>query len=192
MEEGLEYRLYLFVPYNISEIQKGIQAGHACQQYDKKYMGVETTTKFIDDHKTWYLMDGGTTNNSLEKPGTMQQIYRSILEFNTEFESKYDQTGILVSEFYEPDLNDALSAFCFICNEGVWNYDDYIDFKPYLVSEGIIGTSYKDYRVFSGEHKLKHDELKDRFNSHYIEWANTIGGLKNAFLRELLKGKKFA
>ncbi len=33
MENRLEQRMYFFVPYNISEIQKGIQAGHAALQY---------------------------------------------------------------------------------------------------------------------------------------------------------------
>ena len=30
----LEYRMYFLVPYNLSPIQQGIQAGHALQEYN--------------------------------------------------------------------------------------------------------------------------------------------------------------
>ena len=32
--EELEWRMYGIVPYNISDIQKGIQFGHAVQEYN--------------------------------------------------------------------------------------------------------------------------------------------------------------
>ena len=32
--EDLEWRMYGIVPYNISDIQKGIQFGHAVQEYN--------------------------------------------------------------------------------------------------------------------------------------------------------------
>ena len=45
MENKLELRMYGFVPYNISEIQKAIQFGHAVVEY-----GLENfhTNEYLD------------------------------------------------------------------------------------------------------------------------------------------------
>jgi hypothetical protein len=57
-----ELRMYFFVPYNISPIQQAIQAGHAALEYADKYASDEIFIKFVREHKTWVILNGGTTN----------------------------------------------------------------------------------------------------------------------------------
>ena len=62
----LKKRLYFFVPYNISPIQQAIQAGHAALEYAFKYGNTEEFIDFVTNHKTWIILNGGTTNDSIE------------------------------------------------------------------------------------------------------------------------------
>jgi hypothetical protein len=60
----LELRMYFFVPYNISEIQKGIQAGHAALRYARQFSADNPDVwNFVDNYETWIILNGGTTNN---------------------------------------------------------------------------------------------------------------------------------
>ncbi len=63
---NLEYRMYGIVPYNISEIQKGIQFGHAVVEYSLKHFKNEDFQEWAKKHKTFMVMNGGTTNNGEE------------------------------------------------------------------------------------------------------------------------------
>ena len=65
-KKDLEKRMYFLVPYNISEIQKGIQCGHAGLDYARKYGNDEDFIDFVDHHKTWIILNGGTTNSERE------------------------------------------------------------------------------------------------------------------------------
>lgn len=97
-------RMYFFVMYNLSGIQKGIQAGHAALEYILKY-GLDVDPRvlpFIRDHKTFIILDGGSSRNMLDR----------MLEL--------DELGLPYAEFREPDLNDSVSAIAFIVGE-----DDY-------------------------------------------------------------------
>ena len=153
MTENLELRMYFFVPYNLSSIQKGIQAGHAALEYALRYGRTELFKTFMRDYKTWIILNGGTTRDvgiSMEngiEAGTLNQI-RLGLESN----------NIFHSFFREPDLNYALTAVCFIADERVWNFEKYPD-------------------------DLEQD---DNF------WISYLGGEKNAYLRNLIRGKHLA
>ena len=102
-------RMYFFVMYNLSGIQKGIQAGHAAVEYSRYAMdrvgGYEQYAEFADNHKTFILLDGGSSND-------MQ--YR-LLEL--------DDLEIPNAVFHEPDLNNSLSAIAFILPEDVYGID---------------------------------------------------------------------
>jgi len=189
---NLEKRLYFFVPYNISEIQKGIQAGHAGLRYARKFGEKDPEVwDFIDNHETWIILNGGTTNGrtrpevinlrETEDPyqGSLNNLYVKIIDWNV----KNPNDHINCASFQEPDLNDALTAICFICDERVFNYEKYPDYLTYL----------RDIRniVTFGE-KRSLDELKEAFPKAYTAWTKSLGGLKNVFLRNLLKGKKLA
>ena len=183
-----ELRMYFFVPYNLSPIQQGIQAGHAALEYAHKYYDSPVYENFVTRWKTFMIMNGGTTNCKMdmianEFRGDLDKI-RQELEINM----------IDCAAFFEPDLNDALTAVCFIADERVFNYEDYPDFIYYLVDIKMYSHA-KDAMppenlVFL---KSQTDEWHQaNFPEYYQEWIEFLGGKKNVFLRELLKGKKFA
>lgn len=165
--EELELRMYFFVPYNISPIQQAIQAGHAALEYANRFHDTPLFKNFIEKHKTWIILNGGSTNNGLSDGniGTLNKIYSSIIDFNitARLDDKID-----VEKFYEPDLNNTLTAICFICDERVF------DFKKYPEQDLFNDILYRDII----------EEID--------EYTKMIGGLKNIFLRDLIKGKKLA
>lgn len=128
----MEYRLYFFVPYNISDIQKGIQAGHAALEYANLYYQYLDYIDFVNNNKTWIILNGGTTNSSIENTGTLDQIQTDL--FNN---------GIRYAHFYEPDLNNALTAVCFLADERVWDKEKYPD---YISGEDAVIIPNEDYR----------------------------------------------
>jgi len=182
----LEKILYFFVPYNISEIQKGIQAGHAALEYAQEYSTDEEYLNFIDNWKTWIILDGGTTNNSSDNPGTLQQIRKELFDFNSD---SLDEINF--STFKEPDLNDALTAICFICDERVFNYQEYPAFPDWIMYHDIIDEDEK-LRSFVDLRIREKDEIIKMFPKMYPLWVEEMGGPKNVFLRELLEDKELA
>jgi hypothetical protein len=179
MENHIELRMFGLVPYNISPIQQGIQFGHAVQEYNNdifELMGEyhrsevsiedkQAIWKFEQwrkEDKTFIILNGGTTNDT---SGTMQD-YKCQLEEN----------GITYSTFFEPDLNDALTAIVFLVDERVFNKKKYPDVDDWI--EQTHGGSF--------DHDSSH------FQDLYKEWLKFIGGEKNRFLREFLKPLKLA
>jgi hypothetical protein len=119
--ENLELRMYGFVPYNISEIQKGIQFGHGVVEYSlimDRYPGLKE--QYIDwalNHKTFIILNGGTTNNDIKDGlyvGGLNQIAGVL-----------NNLKIVYSRFYEPDLNGALTSINFIIDERIFNTKKY-------------------------------------------------------------------
>ena len=101
-------------------IQQGIQSGHSALRFALKYGRCNPNHiiwDFIENYQTWVILNGGTTNASLEETGTLDVIHRSLIE-----------NGIECTPFYEPDLNNALTAVCFICDERVFNKELYPDY----------------------------------------------------------------
>ena len=165
----MKYRMYFFVPYNLSPIQQGIQAGHAALEYASKFGNNDDYKSFVTNDKTWIILNGGTTNNNMF--GTMQDI---LMELHS--------IGVNLSIFQEPDINDALTAICFLTSEVVWDYETYPDFYDWLTQ------SYPEYFDTALKYK-KHQDLLD--NEYYKEWMGLMGE-KNVLLRNLLKNKKLA
>jgi hypothetical protein len=177
----LEYRMYFFVPYNISPIQQAIQAGHCVEEYSDRFFHT-ALYKGYREHKTWIILNGGTTNKRRDLDGislgTLNQIGDSLLE-----------NGIPFAYFEEPDLNDALTAVCFIADEGVWNYEDYPDFLDWVLKNYLYDEPAQRVIELRMRGIL---ELTLMFPMYYREWIELMGGEKNIFLRELIKGKKKA
>lgn len=122
----MEKRMYFLVPYNISPIQQAIQAGHAALEYAHKYKDDPEYIDFIENWKTWIILNGGTTNSNRElgtgiSVGTLNQALDNIIE----------QDNIKFSIFNEPDLNDALTAVCLVVDERVFNREEYPDFSDW-------------------------------------------------------------
>ncbi len=183
----LELRMYLIVPYNIMPIQQGIQSGHAALRYVLKYGRYNPDHiiwEFIEKHETWVILNGGTTNDQRELGsgqvlGTLNQIGDELRDNDVEF-----------SFFIEPDLNNALSALCVVCDERVFNYEDYPSFIDYIID---LCRDDNDAAEFSIQCKLDgFESLKAEYPIKYKKWVSNMGGEKNVFLRELLGTKKLA
>lgn len=195
MEKKLELRMYFFTPYNISDIQKGIQCGHAALRYALKYGRNNPNHpiwEFIENFETWIILNGGTTNSRIEmidfnEPiGSLNKITENIM-----------LNGIESSLFREIDLNDALTSVCFLCDERVFNRVDYPDFddwyNPVTDKEDMrtkwevkLDTNYNETLFEEWYSEKTQRELK------YDKWLEMIGGAKNEFLRTLIKDKKLA
>lgn len=104
-------RMYFFVMYNLSGIQKGIQAGHAALEYYQTFGKTKEYQDFITHHKTFILLDGGGSEDMKQKAEDL-----------TRFKVDYDG-------FFEPDLNNSLSAIAFIVPEEIYGMDSaFIDY----------------------------------------------------------------
>jgi len=174
-EMYLEYRMYGLVPYNISEIQRAIQFGHAVVRYGRMTKDINPIekiyNKWADNDETFIILNGGTTNTNPEKLGSLNQHLNNFID-----------NEILVKDFYEPDLGDQLTAFCFLVDERVFNKELYPDF---------ISNEYpRPLRHKLTEKEMSQWEVENKKN--YDAWVEKIGGVKNAFLREYLRPMKLA
>lgn len=172
-DNKLELRMYFFTIYQLTGIQAGIQCGHAALEYSRAYKDSEMFIDFADNWKTWVILNGGTTNDEINEEGfsmgSLNQIGDSLNENDVDF-----------SFFREPDLNHSLTALCFICDERVFNKKDYPDFKDYLKDTYTVNSADSDESLI-----ISHP-------NDYKEWIRIVGGVKNVFLRNLLKDKKLA
>ena len=127
--ENLEYRMYGLVPYNLSDIQKGIQFQHAVTEYmvehDNQYNDKRKTPlgKWSRLDKTSIILNGGTTNDSAKDGLPIGDLNRHEITLL----SKAPSTSISV--FTEPDLGNQLTAIVFLVDERVWNKKKYPDFN---------------------------------------------------------------
>lgn len=122
--------MIIFVPYQLSDIQKGIQAGHCALEYSNSYGNTDEYKQFIENDKTWIVLNGGTTNNSAENPGDIQNILNNIKSWNALNKDVEDEI-INFETFSEPDLNNALTGVCFLIPLWLWENrsNDYINYE---------------------------------------------------------------
>jgi hypothetical protein len=118
MKNKLRYRMYGLVPYNISPIQQGIQFGHAVVEYSLQYGDTEDYKEWAKNHKTFIILNGGSTSTNSNSPGTLNQ-HASKLRMKVGLKK--------TSVFYEPDLGDQLTAVVFLADERVWDKELYPD-----------------------------------------------------------------
>jgi len=180
-EQVLDVRLYAFVPYNISDKQKGIQLTHAALRYARQFSADNPEVwDFVENHETIIMLNGGTMNEQRDfdgvSQGTMNQIADQLLENEIQF-----------AYFHEPDLNSGLSALCFLCSEQVFNFVDYPDFVDYYILKHAASIEHADACKLKG-----FEMMKEEHPDTYKEWVRGMGGVKNVFLRELTRDKKKA
>lgn len=184
-DKELEYRMYFLVMYNLAEIQKGIQAGHAALEYAAKYSITDEYKRFMND-KTWIILNGGTSN---EKGYSIYS--KEFIGFGSMEQSDLElvHAGINHSVFVEPDLNNSLSAICFLADERVFNKKDYPDFVDYYKKDypDLFEGLEKEPKAWQAE-KI----AQEKYPEFYDSWIQTLGGPKNHFLREFLKTKRLA
>ena len=194
MEERLELRMYGIVPYNISEIQKAIQFGHAVVEYGqmaKRGESGELYDDWADNWKTFIILNGGTSNHSINRyhdgefSGTMEQHLETLNEI-----------GIANATFNEPDMNDMLSAVVFVVDERVFNKKKYPELGDWIwlnKSEYLTDRMITPQKI---EKMHRNGYFQTDANSDereiYAEWVASIGGERNVRLREFLSGLKLA
>jgi hypothetical protein len=91
--------MYFFTMYNLSGIQKGIQAGHAAIEYALAYSEDPAYQNWARNHKTFIVLNGGSSVG-------MEDRLKELEELN-----------IPHAIFREPDLNDSISAIAFLVHE---------------------------------------------------------------------------
>ena len=190
MENKLELRMYGFVPYNISEIQKSIQFGHAIVEYGqmvKRNLNETNISEIYDDWadnwKTFIILNGGTSNHvDSEYVGSMEGILEEL-----------KSNDVTLATFNEPDLNDMLSAITFIIDERVFNRKNYPDFGDWIMENHF---SYLKNNMLTGN-KIERMRKEGYFLSGnttekklYSDWVDLVGGEKNVFLRDFLNPNK--
>ena len=189
MIEKLELRMYGFVPYNISEIQKGIQFGHAVVEYGQKVkehvfeLDSVTYNDWANNWKTFIILNGGTSNHvDPEYIGSMEGILEEL-----------KKNEITLATFNEPDLNDMLSAVVFIIDERVFNRRVYLDFGDWVV-ENHFGYLKNNMLTNSKIERMRKEGYFLTGNSAekklYSDWVDFVGGEKNVFLRDFLNPNK--
>ena len=129
MSKKLEKKLYFLTMYNISDKQKGIQSIHANTEYHLKYPKCPEYHDWAKNYKTVIVLNGGTSNagkktkykNIKPQKGTMEMHLKEL-----------KKNKIKCAYFYEPDLNNSLSAITFIVDETIFNRKKYPDWDPNL------------------------------------------------------------
>lgn len=178
MEKELELKMCFFVLNQLNDLEKGIQCGKSALRYVRKYATENPIVwEFVDMHEKWEILECPSTNDEYDYDNIV------IGDLNKIGESLY-ANGVDFSIFRDTNLNNSLTSICFIVDERVFNKEDYPDFENYLMDK----ISYVTTKEFIDSQPLK--ELKESFHVEYKEWIRLIGGIKNEFLRELIKNRK--
>jgi len=185
MENNLEIRMYFFTVFSLNGISKGIACGHAALQYARLFSAEHPEVwDFVDNHKTWIILNGGTTNNERDFEGIPAGSMNLIAD-------QLQENDIMFSYFIEPDQNNALNALCFLADERVFNKKDYPDFPIWITEQNI--EKEEDIESLSAiTLDTSIDECECIFPEYYKLWVRSLGGVKNVFLRELIRNKKLA
>jgi|GEM_PF-3537940 len=159
---NLEYRMYGMVPYNISDIQKGIQFGHAVVEYSNEHSNTEAYKKWARHDKTFIILNGGTTNSKIQDDGlpfgTLNQYELKLLAAVPEMP---------VGRFCEPDLGDQLTAICFLVDERVWDFEKYPDFEYDEDERRFVGRQ-RSYQTQYYEWKMQFSDSET--GADHIVW----------------------
>jgi len=186
--DNLELRMYFFVPYQLTGIQQAIQAGHSMGEYilkHGKYNQDHICWTFLEKWKTWIVLNGGTTNST-----TFEDEYFKIIPAGSLNKISYDlgQAEIEFATFNEPDLNDALTAVCFIVDARVFDCETYPDFQEFMKPRL---DKVKFLELFKNGPWTR-ELIAQTYPTDVREWITSLGGEKNVFLRDLIKYKKLA
>jgi hypothetical protein len=157
--DNRELRMYFLVMDNLSSIQQGKQAGHCAEEYAEKY-GQTDLYKEYRKFKTWIILNGGVSNDGHNggELGSMEKYQQFLIDNNVPY-----------AFFRESDLNNSLSALCFICDNRVYDWENYPTFQKWF-----------------GENSNDDLSLEDGIYG----WSEFVGGKINVSLKELISGKR--
>jgi len=172
MDNNITWRMYGLVPYNISEIQKGIQFGHGVVEYAQQHFKDENYQEWAKNHKTFIILNGGTSSTMIQH----------LSYLNSE--------DIKNTHFLEPDLNGMMSAVVFLVSSQVFDYENYPDFYTFCLKNK--GRNDLPQARSQFEKSQLQALAKEMDSSDYREWVEFMGGEKNIFLREFLSNFRLA
>jgi len=190
MENKLELRMFGFVPYNISAIQQAIQFGHAVVEYGLENFHTNDYLNWAKYWKTFIILNGGTSNHSINRYHETEEEYVGSMETILE---TLKENNVKLATFFEPDLNDMLSAIVFIIDERVFNRKDYQDFGDWVM---LNHFSYLQDNMMNSNkiERMRKDGYflngSDKEKKLYSDWVDFVGGEKNVFLRDFLNPNK--
>lgn len=104
-----EQRMCSIALRHLTGIQKGIQTAHAIVEYELKFGDTLEYKRWAKKDKTLIVLEANTT----------QQLEESYSELR--------RLGIAVAKFIEPDINNSITAICFLMDETTWNTKKYPD-----------------------------------------------------------------
>jgi hypothetical protein len=187
IKNNRELRMMGLVPYNLSEIQKGIQFGHAVVEYGQMIKKTNKSTHisryedWADNWKTFIILNGGTSNHSPNRYKPKEEYVGSMESHLVTLKA----VGVPVGVFYEPDLNDMLSGIVFVVGEEVFNKEEYPDFEDWVIEH------YGDLLKVDPSRLIKESNSK-KDKKVYKEWVDFVGGKQNAFMKEFLRNFRLA
>lgn len=189
------YRMYGFVPYNISEIQKGIQYGHAVVEYSNAHAKDTDYKQWSTVDKTFIILNGGTTNNGSLKGDGVRNFHETIQLVKDKMKKspsdgaailrtmggmqrvayRLSEIGVKFSIFQEPDLNNAVTGIALLVSNRVFDNTAESD----KIMDGILDYESDDSIRMLSKYK----------SSNIIE---TFGNVENLLLKIMLKQYKLA
>ncbi len=176
----LELRMYYLCMYNISDIQKSIQALHATVEYQLKHGNSKEYLDWAKNHKTVIIYNGGTSNEGSKsvygEPVQLGSMENHFLELK--------KNKIKCAAFYEPDLNHSLSSIAFLVDERVYNKKDFpdINYSDFNAEK----LTYKDEIYYTSK-----ESFQDGKEQFALKFSKKVG--KDVFfLKEFLKKFRFA
>jgi len=140
MEEQLHYKMYALVLYQLSGIQKGIQAQHAISRYQKNYGDNPNCKAWINNDETTIIL---TPGGSIQMKEALHELAINQMTFQV---------------FHEPDLDNIITSMCFLVDERVWDRKKYPD--PEVTFQTFIDMVVKPTeptefeKMVGGKHNL--------------------------------------
>lgn len=172
LEDLGELRCMGYCPYNIHPKQMGIQFGHAVVELGLMEPEHDIYLEWARYHKTFIVLDGGTTNNNPEKLGTINQLLNTIKQLDC----------VTIGEFYEPDLGDQLSSFVFIADEKLFDHKKYPTFDDYIKQKYNITNTHQSHE--GGV------DFKVQFSNEWIDYVEFHESEERVKLKEILKNSR--
>lgn len=150
----MEYRMYCLAEKHLSSIQKAIQSAHVVVEYGLTYGDTPEYKQWAEKDKTLVVLDGG---NSIDLDSIKDQL-RCI--------------GWPFEVFYEPDMDNFMTAIAFIADERIFDYKTY-------------GKSYEDYQKL-----CEKDCNLPKWNCE--EWIDVIGGRPAGAVKSIISSLRIA
>lgn len=178
------FRMYGLVPYQLSGIQAGIQYGHAVVEYGLENANSSDYVQWAKKDKTFVVLNGGSSNSRRSNDSPEHPEYVGTLNNHL---ALLENAEVTLSTFYEPDLQDMLTAIVFLVDNRVFDRETFPDweFERKFPDWMRVDPDGVGPRVYYGNEEAQRgfDEWKSKFG----EDADQV-----VFMRDFLRPFKLA